>query len=723
MSKGKKNVLRAGIISMIVLGLFLFSPPTQSSATVGGYNDSAWNNKFDVTITYDVDNSCDLGGNYIVLLTYDWMHDSYYQRYAYPELGINPRYELSKKAGKGLTKTFEMPAVPGGLYYSIQGDSVRISKYYIKKIEAKVKNPVIDLGLPQTISIWDGEFGEKLAHTRELTPTGLDDPVKVGVSLWLNSDGPVFDPFSDKYGSNKEQTSNLGNCAVDLYGGPRVTGITAMTAPGEISVPKDGGDSTAELTPGVVYDQFGASYIEQKFDISTDKEDTGVTIKYDNKEKKWYVVASSRANAAEDYDVVVSRSFKNGKDFQKSATVRVKTFDYNFKFVDDKGNVVDTLTVDYGQKVTPPNDSYVWLCDDYADWSNTTDGPQDRVVHGVPKMAQSGTKDDPIMINTIDDWNKLNEMVSLSATTGLFYKLGSDLTVNTVLGTQEKPFEGIFDGDGKTLTLDYTADDIKGSIAPFAYTSNAAIRNLNVDGQIKSTNGHAAGIIGENSNWTLILNCRVSATIEGGNCIGGLSVGAGGTLKIENSSFEGKIIGKNDCGGFVAWGTDSLVLRDCIFKPVSGSFIDSGATFANKTYDTLDNCVYYSELGEVQGDPSKECYEKEVKSAKKLTVTGFQLKPGINGKIVAIWKQILAADGYQIQYCADGKFKKSKESKKVTKKKAKAFLRNIKAWKKKNKGRKLFVKIRTYRNIKNPSNGNIITVYGRWSKVRKIVVK
>lgn len=241
--------------------------------------------------------------------------------------------------------------------------------------------------------------------------------------------------------------------------------------------------------------------------------------------------------------------------------------------------------------------------------------------------------------------------------------------------------------------------------------------NLTVNGQIKCSNGHAAGIIGENNNWTLIHNCTVSATIEGGNCIGGFSVGSGGTLKIENCLFDGKINGGDDCGGFVAWGTDTLVLRNCVFDPVSGSSIKSGATFANKAYDTLDNCVYYTALGTPQGDQAPEVYQNMVSSAKKLTVGNFKVKAKKNRQAAVTWKKNIKVDGFQIKYSTDKKFKKSVKTIIIDKSNAKKILKKLKP------GKKLYVKIRAYKNIKNPASGKKTTVYGVWSKVKSIKVK
>jgi hypothetical protein len=64
-------------------------------------------------------------------------------------------------------------------------------------------------------------------------------------------------------------------------------------------------------------------------------------------------------------------------------------------------------------------------------------------------------------------------------------------------------FQGIFDGTGHTLTINY--DVTYGHAAPFSHISGATIKNLRVAGTIHTTNSLAAGVVGQT---------RGSSTVE-----------------------------------------------------------------------------------------------------------------------------------------------------------------------------------------------------------------
>lgn len=52
---------------------------------------------------------------------------------------------------------------------------------------------------------------------------------------------------------------------------------------------------------------------------------------------------------------------------------------------------------------------------------------------------------------------------------GVYFKLGSDISVSTMIGTSIKPFEGNFDVDNKTITVNYVTDEE--CCAPFRYAN------------------------------------------------------------------------------------------------------------------------------------------------------------------------------------------------------------------------------------------------------------
>lgn len=98
--------------------------------------------------------------------------------------------------------------------------------------------------------------------------------------------------------------------------------------------------------------------------------------------------------------------------------------------------------------------------------------------------------------------------------------------------------------------------------------------------------------------------------------------------------------------------------------------------------------------------------------AAKVSVSKVKGKPKLKlkkGKVKLTFKKVKAADGYEICYATNKKFKKSK---KVTVKSPKATLKKLK------KGKKYFIKIRAFKH-----NSSSQKVFGAYSKTVKIVIK
>ena len=85
-------------------------------------------------------------------------------------------------------------------------------------------------------------------------------------------------------------------------------------------------------------------------------------------------------------------------------------------------------------------------------------------------------------------------------------------------------------------------------------------------------------------------------------------------------------------------------------------------------------------------------------------------------KAKVTWKANKKASGYQIQYATNKKFKKAKKVNIKKAKTKKAILKKLKA------GKKYFVRIRTYKTVKNV-NGQAEIKYGKWTKAKKFTAK
>ena len=253
-------------------------------------------------------------------------------------------------------------------------------------------------------------------------------------------------------------------------------------------------------------------------------------------------------------------------------------------------------------------------------------------------FTQSG---DTYTIKTADGWNyfcrRMEVDGELNGFSGKTVVLaGEEITVTTMAGSTDHPFKGTFDGDGHTLTFNYTAD--RTNCAPFRITDGVTIRNLHATGQIEGGAQHyLSGLVGSASGNLTIENCRVSTQIS--SIISGTAFNGGfvGYLSsqynqchITGCVFDGLIYNPNTwnqtygCGGFVGGFSQYgyAILEDCLFLHGQydngggkcelwwGNENDKNSTFLHRSNDygegTLTNCYYVDTHGRKQGAPAVE---------------------------------------------------------------------------------------------------------------------
>ena len=232
-------------------------------------------------------------------------------------------------------------------------------------------------------------------------------------------------------------------------------------------------------------------------------------------------------------------------------------------------------------------------------------------------LPGGGTLNNPYTISSKNDWNTFMDHLSVGGTSfaqgntsyeGKYIKLMADITVSSFLDETESdrysPFKGIFDGNGHSITLDYTSNSSLNRhdyIAPFRYAKDATIMNLHVKGEIDARDiKGAAGVIGYAKGYNRIINCRSSVIIDApstkndGGFVGHIE--SDGTTEIINCLFDGSISGKElyESGGFVGWAaSDShLYILNSFFAPTKISGDDSNTFFRKKTSASaiLANC-------------------------------------------------------------------------------------------------------------------------------------
>ncbi len=252
-------------------------------------------------------------------------------------------------------------------------------------------------------------------------------------------------------------------------------------------------------------------------------------------------------------------------------------------------------------------------------------------------ITQSG---DTYTIKTAEGWNyfcqRLEVDGDLNGFSGKTVMLGDNITVTTMAGSTDHPFKGMFDGNGHTLTFNYTAD--RSNCAPFHITNGATIRNLHATGQIDGGIWHyMGGLVGSASGNLTIENChvstRISSTVSGiannGGFVGLLS-SQYNQCHITGCVFDGLIYNPNysgttyGCGGFVGCFSEYgyAILKDCLFLHGQydnnggqcelwwGNENDKNSTFLHRSNDygggTLTNCFFVATHFLKQGSPAVE---------------------------------------------------------------------------------------------------------------------
>ncbi|MCR4858803.1 MAG: fibronectin type III domain-containing protein [Bacteroidales bacterium] len=248
------------------------------------------------------------------------------------------------------------------------------------------------------------------------------------------------------------------------------------------------------------------------------------------------------------------------------------------------------------------------------------------------EVATFTTKADPIVyqiVNTVSDpaiqmtWEQFANRVLDS----VFYPfdtilLMEDISVDTMVASADAPFISVFDGQGHTITIDYTAT-ASDFTAPFRCIDGAEFKDLRVTGTINMGNnkfgaGFAGDCYGDNSFTNCVSDVTIISAVDGDGTHGGfIARNYGGTTYKTTSftgcSFTGRLLGPNTtkCGGFCGWNENydphrALVkFTNCLFIPEEVTMSTSGSsTFSRSRYpsDINETNSYYSQsFGTEQG--------------------------------------------------------------------------------------------------------------------------
>ena len=201
-----------------------------------------------------------------------------------------------------------------------------------------------------------------------------------------------------------------------------------------------------------------------------------------------------------------------------------------------------------------------------------------------------GSKENPYLIKSTDDWDALHYIalkrgrMYLDGTEyvigdqyslyGKYIRLDADITVcNTVgevrevLYTVYSEFNGIFDGNGHTVTyVSNTGSDRNGV---FGYANSATVKNLTVNGYVGGRS-RVGGLFGSTYNCTAE-NCTNNATVYG--TISSLG---------DTASFIGGIVGHSECSNYIG----------CINNgKIEGTHEHIGGIVGYSNGDTVNGCT------------------------------------------------------------------------------------------------------------------------------------
>ena len=198
----------------------------------------------------------------------------------------------------------------------------------------------------------------------------------------------------------------------------------------------------------------------------------------------------------------------------------------------------------------------------------------------------------PIIIKSINDLLKFRDEINAGVTETVYghFCLGNDIDLNNMqwipIGNFEKrkPFCGIFDGNGYTIS-NLSIFDLKAKeVGLFGYIQGAKIKGLTVTGAVTSFRT-VAGIAGIANKGSRITCCINNVSVTGHWYVGGI-VGNNNAI-LEDCLNLGAITGENFVGGIAGFSCNSI--SNCTnLANITGDWNIGGIVGFNNT--PITNC-------------------------------------------------------------------------------------------------------------------------------------
>ena len=166
------------------------------------------------------------------------------------------------------------------------------------------------------------------------------------------------------------------------------------------------------------------------------------------------------------------------------------------------------------------------------------------------------------------------------------------------IGNSNKPYQGTFDGNGKTITNLYINANQK-YMGLFGYTYEGTIKNLTFEyANVTNTNSYAGVLVG-NAFWRSTLqNIKISNTcqIKGGNYTGGIAGSLDGNAS--NCVNYATVQGKEDVGGLFGYysRTGNSMTACANYGNVTATSNTVGGLVGYYSSGTIQDCANYGNI-------------------------------------------------------------------------------------------------------------------------------
>ena len=248
--------------------------------------------------------------------------------------------------------------------------------------------------------------------------------------------------------------------------------------------------------------------------------------------------------------------------------------------------------------------------------------------------------DGAMLIKDADEWKLFCKIVNEKGITNLNARLDGDVNLGGDIAMVGNRYSGTFDGQNHTLTLGWDGGD--GWMAPFHTMNGATIKNLRVNGYIKSKGKGLSGLILNVYGNTTVSGCTSEVDITSGSSDGGCAsagliqyISSDAHVSINDCLVKGTLkatteIGTKGMAGFVYDQRGDCTLTNCLYTGTNNAA--GGYTFASKS--TIKNCYYLNACAATYGTRVTIDQLKSGEVAYKLQA----------GRDTQMWGQTLGTD-------------------------------------------------------------------------------